>query len=148
MFLRSIAGAIRNRAGRNVIEPHLAESLKARNQCLRDLFYYKKVMMKEKPKKVKAGGKKDGVDTDTKKVATKKAATRTAATKKAATKKAGTGDAGTGDAGTGDAGTGDAGTGVKEVLDENGYRDIIRIGVCQKIFITFEKYFIISGFLQ
>ena len=137
MFLRSIAGAIRNRAGRNVIEPYLAESLKARNQCLRDLFYYKKVMMKEKPKKVKTDGKK---------IATKKAATRTAAPKKAATKKAatkkptrkkkqkgvdyiedsvdvgtstefagkvstGTGDAGAGDASTGDASTGDASTG-------------------------------------
>ena len=47
---RSVAGAIRVKAGRNSIEPHLKEALQDRNKSLRDLFSFKTIVMKEKPK--------------------------------------------------------------------------------------------------
>ena len=50
---RSIAGGIRTQTGRRSVDPYFRDALKIRNQSLRDLFYFKKLLMKEKPKKVK-----------------------------------------------------------------------------------------------
>ena len=88
------------KAGRKSIEPHLKEALQDRNKSLRDLFSFKTIRMKEKPKKAK----KD----DKEKVEKGKATGKRAASKQLKEVQE------------------DA---QKENLDENGYRDIIRVGV-------------------
>ena len=98
---RSVAGAIRVKAGRKSIEPHLKEALQDRNKSLRDLFSYKTILMKEKPKKAKKGVEKE---VEKGKAVRKKATSKQPKEVPVVEEQ-------------------------KEDLDENGYRDISRVGV-------------------
>ena len=51
---RKVAGAFRVMAGRTSVEPNLAESLKARNHSLDDLFGAKTLMLEEKKRQKKS----------------------------------------------------------------------------------------------